>query len=122
MNASEILRRKRFYISGPMTGLPDFNAPAFNAAAADLRRCGFGVVSPIEMDLEIGFDPSVGSPEDFDLPAAVRRDIDALIDCDAIVMLPGHEASKGATAERYVADWLGKEILVYPTLATYGPP
>ena len=30
----------RVYLAGPMTGLPDFNFPAFNAEAAILRRSG----------------------------------------------------------------------------------
>ena len=34
---------KRIYIAGPMTGLPDFNYPAFNAAAARMRALGFEV-------------------------------------------------------------------------------
>jgi hypothetical protein len=29
---------KRVYLSGPMTGLPDFNFPAFNVEAERLRR------------------------------------------------------------------------------------
>lgn len=32
---------RRVYIAGPMTGLPEFNYPAFNACAADLRAKGF---------------------------------------------------------------------------------
>jgi hypothetical protein len=30
----ERMRKSRVYIAGPMTGLPDYNFPAFNAAAA----------------------------------------------------------------------------------------
>jgi recombination protein RecT len=35
---------KRIYISGPMTGLPELNFPAFNAEAARLRALGFEAV------------------------------------------------------------------------------
>ena len=38
----------RVYIAGPMTGLPDFNYPAFNAAAAKLRALGLEVLNPAE--------------------------------------------------------------------------
>jgi hypothetical protein len=34
------------YVAGPMTGLPDFNYPAFRAAAAELREAGFDVEDP----------------------------------------------------------------------------
>jgi len=39
-----------YYISGPMTGLPEHNFPAFNAAAAYYRERGFEVINPAEMD------------------------------------------------------------------------
>lgn len=117
MDGGEGSGRKRVvYLAGPMTGLPQFGAPIFNAAADDLRARGYRVVNPVDLDLEIGFDPMTGSPEDFDLTSAVKRDIDALTGCDVIVMLPGHEASKGATAERHVAMWLGLPVLAYPSM------
>ncbi len=109
-------RKRVVYIAGPMTGIENYNAPVFYAAAVDLRSRGYRVINPVELDLEIGFDPMTDSPEDFDLPSAVKRDVDALTGCDAIVMLPGHEKSKGATAERHVAVWLGLPVLAYPSL------
>lgn len=41
----------RLYLCGPMTGLPAFNYPAFNAAAVALRQVGFLVFSPTENGL-----------------------------------------------------------------------
>lgn len=38
----------RVYIAGPMTGLPDFNFPAFHAAAAAWRAAGWEVFNPAE--------------------------------------------------------------------------
>jgi hypothetical protein len=35
-------------------------------------------------------------------------------------MLPGHESSRGATAERHVAIWLGIPVLSYPSMALLG--
>lgn len=40
---------KRIYISGPMTGLPEKNFPAFNAEANRLRALGFDVVNPVDV-------------------------------------------------------------------------
>lgn len=36
------------YLCGPMTGLPEYNYPAFHAAAAELRAQGWRVVNPAE--------------------------------------------------------------------------
>ena len=39
----------RIYISGPMTGLPDYNYPAFHAAAQRLTDGGHEPVSPTQI-------------------------------------------------------------------------
>ena len=39
---------KRIYLAGPMTGLPEYNYPAFHAEAARLRGLGFHVENPAE--------------------------------------------------------------------------
>lgn len=41
-------RKKRVYVAGPMTGLKDFNYPAFNAAADALRALGYQVENPAD--------------------------------------------------------------------------
>lgn len=40
----------RLYIAGPMSGLPQFNFPAFHAAAIALRAAGYAIISPAETD------------------------------------------------------------------------
>ena len=42
---------KRIYLSGPMSGLPELNFPAFHAEAARLRALGFEVVNPADFPL-----------------------------------------------------------------------
>lgn len=94
------------YISGGMTGIPEFNHPAFNAKAAELRAQGVAVINPAEHDTECGTD----QPWAFYL----RRDLVLLSEhCDRIVLLPGWENSKGARLEVHVGRELGMEI-VYP--------
>jgi hypothetical protein len=45
-----------------------------------------------------------------------RRDIDAVFECDELVLLPNWEKSKGAKAEIAVAQWLSKPIRLYPSM------
>ena len=91
---------RRAYISGPMTGLPDSNFPAFNAAAAELRALGVDVVNPAEHGLPLGLEWS----------EYMRADIRAMMDCNRIHMLPGWCRSPGARMEHYIAYELGFEI------------
>lgn len=104
------------YLSGPMTGVELWNFPAFDAAAADLRAKGYTVISPAELSRETGFDPLAALTPAVDMAETVRRDIDGVITCDAVVLLPRWERSAGAAAELAVARWLKKEVLLYPDL------
>ena len=91
---------KRVYISGPMTGLPEFNFPAFHSAAQELRRCGYEVVNPAEINAENNGDWHI----------YLRADIKALCDCDILALLPGWEGSNGAHLELHVAHRLGRNV------------
>lgn len=109
------------YLAGPMRSKPLFNFPAFDAAAADLRTRGYVVISPAELDREAGFEPSNlpadfdwnGVPVGFDLSAAIRRDFEAIMRADLLIMLPGWQRSKGATAEAAIAGWRGIPVEEY---------
>ena len=46
-----------------------------------------------------------------DLKDVIRRDVEAVIGCDAVYMLNGWETSKGARAERAIALWLGLIVM-----------
>lgn len=98
---------KTLYLSGPMTGLPDLNMPAFHAAAARLRAAGYTVVNPAE----INSDPAA------DWHACMRADIKALCDCDAIALMPQWGQSKGAHLELHIAHRLGLEVYTVEELA-----
>lgn len=102
---------KSLYVAGPMTGLPEFNFPAFNATAAKLRADGWVVFNPAEKDEEAALNPEACKTGDdqlaiatgFDFKAAYMWDIDKVINSDGIYMLPGWEASPGARGEHAVA-------------------
>ena len=108
---------KTAYLAGPMRGIDQFNFPAFDAAQVTLEYHGWSVLSPAQMDRDIGFDETRNSLDGFDMAAAIDRDIDAIKACDALVLLPGHEKSRGATAERHLALWLGKDVWAYCPVA-----
>jgi hypothetical protein len=110
-----------FYIAGPMRGFPRYNFDAFDAASLDLRGRGFNVISPADMDRQIGFDPDSKEPltKEF-LDGAMQRDIDAIMRADGIVLLPGWERSTGAQAEAALARWKHIPVLLYPSMKPIG--
>lgn len=101
------------YLAGPMRGYPDFNFPAFHAAAADLRAKGWTVLSPAEADLAQGFDPTKNTLDGFDMSAALVRDVEMVAKSDAVILLPGWRKSKGSGIEYAVARYLGRKCYEY---------
>ena len=97
---------KRIYLSGPMTGLPDLNFPAFNTAAAVLRAKGCAVTNPAEINPD-------GKKT---WHACMRADIKALCDCSTIALLPGWENSTGAHLEIHLAHRLGMRVVMLDAL------
>lgn len=92
---------QRVYISGPMTGIPEWNHPAFNKVASKLRELGEDVCNPAEF-----FD---GNTE-LHRTDYIRKSIEELLDCTDVVTLPGWEFSEGATLEVQMAKELGYKI------------
>lgn len=94
-------RPLRVYLAGPMTGIVDDNKDTFNRAAAVLRAAGLHVENPAENT------PPNDNPTWDDWMAIA---IPQLESCDAVVMLPGWDKSKGAAVEYDRASALGKAI------------
>lgn len=103
------------YISGPMTGLPNFNKRSFEEAAQALREAGWFVYSPVENDAEVGIElDGCKGTEPFDFKKAMQRDLWQVCDSNAVIVLPGWEHSKGAKIEVFVAHEV--EVPVYTFL------
>lgn len=92
----------RIYLSGPMSGIPDNNFPAFHEWAASLRAQDYDVVSPAEIQ-------EAGTWE-----LCLRNDLRELCTCEAIALMPGWESSKGANLELHVAHRLGMKVIHLP--------
>lgn len=90
-------REMRLYIAGPMTGLPEFNFPAFNAMAEKMRGTGWHVENPAEH----------GHVDGAEWADYLRYDIGRLATCEAIMLLPGWSKSRGARLEVSIAKELG---------------
>lgn len=101
----------KIYLAGPMTGLPEFNFPAFDRFADILSAAGYEVVNPAQMDRDVGFDPTSTVVSKEFLRDALRRDLSAICECDGIAMLPGWEKSGGARVEWTLACHLGLKVL-----------
>lgn len=114
---------ERIYLAGPMTGIPQFNFPVFDRAAAELRQLGLEVVSPAELD-----DPKAraaalqsewGDPAEYQRITGLTwadflaRDVKLISDggFDSIVCLPNWEMSRGARLETFVG-WLNGIIIL----------
>ncbi len=87
------------YISGPITGLPDGNRKSFMDAQFDLESAGFRVINPITICSML--------PEGTDWATYMRHDIRAMMDADAVLLLPGWQSSRGAGLEEMICVALG---------------
>ncbi|GAA5655769.1 hypothetical protein Brsp06_02135 [Brucella sp. NBRC 13694] len=98
-------RKRNIYLSGPMTGLPDYNYPAFHRVTAQLRASGHRVYNPAEF-------PHDGPPVEFPIRRAFASYCNFIcLEADTIILLPGWERSKGALAERQLALNCSLEII-----------
>jgi hypothetical protein len=109
---------KSIYIAGPMSGYPEFNFPAFFAAAKKFEDEGWNVHNPANKESEKGTtaassfkagDNAGLVAEGWDYKGAFMWDCEKVIYGDAIYMLPGWEKSAGATAEHAIAKFIKKQ-------------
>ena len=89
----------KLYIAGPMSGLPEFNYPAFHEAAQRLRAVGYEIENPAE---------NSGEP---DWIAYMRVSLRQVSRVDGIAVLRGWELSRGANLEVHIAHALHLPVL-----------
>lgn len=92
----------RVYISGPITGVEDYN-DKFSKAAEFLSKKGYDVINPTVID---DIFP------DLEYEEYMKLDIALLDLSDAIYMLNGWEKSRGSNREYGYALAAGKQIIL----------
>lgn len=117
----------KVYLAGPMSGIKDFNFPAFDKAAQTLTDLGYEVFNPADNDRENGFDATGLSGEmvdavaqGFDLRKALKQDLSWICDhADWIALLPGYNKSRGVEAELALARALGIRAFTVETIVRF---
>lgn len=89
--------RTRLYICGPMTGIAEYNQPAFDKAATSLRRVGYKVQNPADLGLR----------DETPWEQAMKEALRVMLKCDGIALLPHWGNSRGARLEVTIAEQLG---------------
>lgn len=110
----------KIYVAGPITGYPDNNRTAFLNATVRLDGLGHRAINPHELIPDAHDGPCPTGPhqdvDDHALPCYLRADLKALLDCDAIYLLRGWEASTGANAEFQTARSAGLQVFYEATV------
>ena len=105
----------KVYIAGPMRNYPNYNFDAFDEAYVKLYAKGHIPVSPTDLDrVYEGWEQY--PPEDLVITdelkrRVMRRDLNAIFECEAIYLLHGWKGSEGVAVELALAKYLGLEIL-----------
>jgi hypothetical protein len=98
------------YVSGKYTGEIDANITAARKVAIELWNTGHAVICPhlntahFEIDCAAHYDQYIAG------------DLNMISRCDALVMVPGWEDSKGANIEKEYAESLKIPVWLYPDL------
>ncbi|EMD1213045.1 DUF4406 domain-containing protein [Vibrio alginolyticus] len=92
MNYEQPRAKAVVYISGPMTGIEQYNHPAFNEVSEDLKAHGYVVLNPATLPLGLTDEAYM------DIGLAMVRA------SDCVVLLDGYKQSKGAMAEKAYAE------------------
>ena len=91
------------YLSGPMTGIADFNRAEFDRRAQELRRLGFLVRNPADISREFGTD----RPYEFYFKRALRM----MLDADVVYVFGDTTQSRGVEMELQVAKMAGMQVV-----------
>ena len=98
----------KVYISGPMSGIKDNNYQRFYLTEFLIEHTlpDLIVINPASITIKALMD---GEPADY--KSIMKRDLDALMECDLIYLMDGYKDSEGAMQELALAKKLKLEIV-----------
>lgn len=99
------------YIAGPMTGVPSFNYPAFNAAEAQLIRAGYRVLNPVASSARPDAPRPTMPPTGGEWADYMRNALNQLVRAEGVATLYGWQGSRGANIEVNLAQALDMSTL-----------
>lgn len=99
--------KKKCFISLPIAGREKDVFYRVETAKEEVKRLGFEPISPLDLN---ELNPNNIDGHEYSTSYYMGRDIEALIDCDAIYCCEGWQKSKGCQVERKTAEVYKLEI------------
>lgn len=113
---------KKVYISGAMTGIADYNRPAFKKAQDKFLGLNFEVINPHDLFTPEELKEIFGRVERKEISEDdawgifMKRDIEYMVQCEFVAVLPYWETSRGANLELAIAKALKMPIVQVDTM------
>ncbi len=102
--------RMLVYISGPMTGRENFNAPAFENARIIAEAMSYDVIVPGDGEEHTKWELTHQRVTDEHMQEYIRRDITDILKVDELWVLEGWKGSFGSRLEVLVAKSIGVPV------------
>lgn len=103
VKTDNISKHQTVYLSGPMTGLPDYNRAEFNMRAEAFKALGYSVNNPADISVTHGTDKSY----EFYFKRALRM----MLDADVVYVFGDTTQSRGVEMELQVAKMAGMQVV-----------
>lgn len=103
------------YIAGPMANLPGRNFSTFDETAQAIAKAGQVPVNPVAIG-----EMQYGNEEDVPARLYLEKDIEGLLKCRGMVLLPNWQNSRGAKLEAAIAKTLKYHFFDYTALMAFG--
>ena len=107
----------KYYMGGPMSGIPEYNFPFFKAMTQLFRDNGYDIITPVEIARDLRGDPIVRKEVGMKEGQIPLRNDFLMFDAECVlkkshgvIMLPNWRESTGAVMEAAAAIAVGKPL------------